>query len=617
MNQYVGPLLLAAAISVFTVGLFWLWHLYSVRAGYKAMSAFRELVVTLGDTLEDLQQRHMLLPHRAEEFPEPMVGETRAAYEELAARLADHKQQWLRLREAADQARELLKAETLFGSRRAREARRILGAADPSAALAATARDCTAPLERLERARQLAGGELQAFQQEDLQFAPQLGALQAAGLAREPHQAERGAAAALVEQARPLLPADPLATLRLLGEARAKIAAARRRATTILGQAAAGQALAQKIAEVEQAATEHRRQGLWLREEGANPDPTLAEARQHHAALREALNQADATAAAGRLARADALAEQARQGMERHLEARARCETEIPRQRTAALRLAEALDAARGHAAELARDFAPDSWLGVADNTQRVPPVLTAAQQQLEQAARHAAADAQQFLQAAEVLDQVARQHQHANAELTAVGKRRQELVELRGACQTQIDQLRGQADRVQHLLVSSQADRAAANERFRSARFALDRLIEDSRLPRPDWTRLTDRAREIQGDLERAEQMADEDRQLQQQAAAEIAETETVLRAARAFREHGFTPDLSAAEAQLAQARGGLAAQTYEEAIRLANAAEQLARAAHQESLARAQRRQQELEAQMRTAQAAQLTGADPPAVA
>ena len=223
----------------------------------------------------------------------------------------------------------------------------------------------------------------------------------------------------------------------------------------------------------------------------------------------------------------------------------------------------------------------------------------------------------QHFVRAGKLLDQAAGSHQHVQTELAAVGKRLRELVEMRAAFQAQLSQLSGKSERVRQLLQSSTADRALANERYRSARTALDGLAGDSRQLRPDWARLTSLLRGIDADLDRVEKLAKEDIQLAQQAAAEIAETARVIGEARAFYDGGMTPDVSAAESQLSQARGCLAAQGYEEAIRLANAAEQMARAAHQDAIFRAQRLQQELEAQRRAQEAAAAPGMMLPAEA
>jgi chromosome segregation ATPase len=599
----VIPLLFVVGVAALIAGVLWLIHINTMKAGRKELAAFKERVVGLSDKLDDLKERHKLLPHMNGSFTVPMTGETLSAYEDVATRMEQHRQEWLRLMDAWEKAQELLESERLFGSGRARSARKSLSSADAPAALAALIRDCEAPLATIENSHKQAAADLESFQQEDGQLGAQLQAVVAAALSADPYHPDRSAAIQMVDQARSLLPADPLALLRRVGEARGKIADLRLRVTRILEHAATVRDLTKKIGDLSLSASQHRSQGFLLQEEGSNPDPLLDDARQRLTETTQALNRADITAASGFLANATSQLDKARQGLERHVAAKSRCDTEIPARRREVQRLADAMAVARGQHAELTRDFAAESWLAVAETVQRAPLALGNAEHYLNEAIRCATAETQHYVKGAKLLEQSAENHKHVDAELQAIAKRLKELIDLRSACQTQLNHLRTHADRVGHLLSSNTADRASANERYRGARLALDRLLEDSRSPRPDWTRMSTRARDVESDLSRAEQLAKEDIKLAEQATGEIAETERVIREARSFREHGFTPDLGAAESELAQARGSLMSQGYEEAIRLANAAEQMARTAHQECRARALRYQQELAQQAQQA--------------
>ena len=81
-------------------------------------------------------------------------------------------------------------------------------------------RDCEAPLNQIEQAHERVAEELKSFQQEDQQLSSQLESMTAASLSIAPYQPDRLAAGSLVEQAKGLLPADPLGTLGCLGKAR-------------------------------------------------------------------------------------------------------------------------------------------------------------------------------------------------------------------------------------------------------------------------------------------------------------------------------------------------------------------------------------------------------------
>jgi hypothetical protein len=438
-------------------------------------------------------------------------------------------------------------------------------------------------------------------------------ALQAATVSIDPYQSESSAAKSLVDQSRTLLTADPLGSLRCLEGALARIAQLNQLAAKILEHVRTAQSVAERMEHVTRTASDHRAQGLLLREAQANPDPLLAEARQQHSVGWHEMNRGNEPVAAAALTKAISLIDQAQQAIDQHLAARSRCESEIPARRSDNLRLETMQSVVRGQQLELERDFAADSWLPVADHLSKAQSCLASAQQQSAAAEQQASTDVQNYLQAGRLLAQAAENQKLAENALTAIGQKLRELVEVRIKCQSQIGELRVHADRVARLLHSNTADRVRANERFRSANAALERLVQDTRMPRPDWPRLSTNLRDVHSDLERAEKMAREDLQLAQQAAAEISETETLLREARTFQELGFTPDLHSAEAQLAKARSLLSAQEYEETIRVANAAEQAVREARQLAMAQAQRRRQELEAQRRAEEAARQDTQEP----
>jgi hypothetical protein len=528
-----------------------------------------------------------------------MAGQTLAAYNAIAEQLAKRRSEWLKLMDVWEQAQELLKRETLLGHGKARGARRQIKSAAVADQHKALAAHCEAPLDRIEHAHEQVLSKQQTCAAENERLLAHQQALQAAALAIEPYQAEWTAAKSLAEQAQAALPADPLAAIQSLDEGQGKLARLNARAAKILEQSRLAGEAAEKIEQVTQLASQRRSQGFLLRESGADPDPLLAEARQQHAATCASLQRADETAAGAALAKTQDLIRQARQAIEDHVAARSRCENEIPLRRGDARRLADLFAAARAQRMELERDFAPQAWSAVADQAPHAEALLNSAHQLTDEAAQCAAANVQHYLQAGRLLAQAAENHKQAAAMLEAVGKRLRELIEARGRCQALLNQVATQADAVAHLLRSSMADRVQANERFRGARTALDRAEQDGRLPRPDWAALSVRLGEIQTDLERAQRMAHEDIKLHEQAAAELAEAEGALEQAAAFNQHGFTPDLAAASNQRSQARARLAAQDYEQAIRLASAAQHAAREAINLARAKAQQHQSALEAQ------------------
>jgi hypothetical protein len=486
------------------------------------------------------------------------------------------------------------------------------------AALTALVRDCEAPLDQLEQAHEQAAQKLTAYGGLDQQLRAQHEALRSESLSTDGFQGDWAAAAQLVEQAKTALPADPLAAVRQLDDAGARMSRLIEKSGKILEYARSAREASQQIEAVADLARQRRSQGFLLREAEADPDPLLADAQQQLAAAWRLMNAADDAAAGIAVSQAASLVQKAQKAIAEHVAARAQCERELPLCDGENRRLAELAASAQQQRHELERDFAPPSWAAVAENAVHAQGFLAAARQLTEQAAQHAAPHVQNYLPARRLLEQVRRQQQQAEQSLAAVGQRLHELVKLRGECQAQLNQILIQADGVARLLRSSHADRMPANERFRSASVRLERLAQESRMPRPDWTGLASQLREIEGDLRRAERLAREDAQLAEQAAAEIAETESVVGQARAYSVEGVRSDVSGADAQLAQARIRLAAQEYEEAIRLANAAEQAARDAWNTAQLRARQRQAEMQLQRQAEEAARTAAfsSQPPEV-
>jgi uncharacterized membrane protein YgcG len=167
-------------------------------------------------------------------------------------------------------------------------------------------------------------------------------------------------------------------------------------------------------------------------------------------------------------------------------------------------------------------------------------------------------------------------------------------------------DRARRELERVADLLSGRREDRVAANRHFRAAAEVLDQVGLDLEAPHGEWTRLLERVRGAQDDLEQAEGLAREDIRLAGQAQSEVAEADRAIRQARAYFEMGVTVDTSAAESALEQAKDLLRAQDYERAIDTAGAAVEQARQAYQAAAQQASWRQMQVEADRRRWEAA-----------
>jgi hypothetical protein len=601
-------------VVLLALGGAWLWHRSQIKAAQREAEAFKQQVMQLSDKIDALKERHKMLPHLDKDYSAPMQGATLAAYNRIATQLEGHRQGWLKLMEVWEQADKLLQSQSFFGSGQARQARQLLFAAAAPKANELLLQECEAPLDQLQSAHEQVISQFKLIDQEQQRLVKQREAIAAATLSIAAYERPVAAIAALVQTAHGFGPGDPLGALSSLGEAQQQLAQLHHKAAKTLELVKTARDAAERVQKADQNAAQRRSQGYSLREQEANPDPLLAEARQQHALAWQALNQADEMAAEAGLKKTLALAEQAHQAVEQHVAAKVRCESELPRLRNEARRLTDLQTAAQGQQAELARDFAPESWSAVAQNLNTAVTQLGSSQRLLQEAARAATQEVQQYCLASRLVTEAAESCKQVEATLAAIGKRLGELVEARKTCRAQLAELRNFGDRVGRLLQSSSADRLQANEQYRAAATALERLEGDARMQRADWTRLATRAREIQTDFEKAEKTAREDFKLADQATNEISEAERAIRHARTFDEFGFEADVSAAKRHLAEAERRLQSQEYEEAIRAADHAERDARRALDEVKAKADRQREELEAHRPAAAAQSLMAAPQP---
>jgi septation ring formation regulator EzrA len=163
-------------------------------------------------------------------------------------------------------------------------------------------------------------------------------------------------------------------------------------------------------------------------------------------------------------------------------------------------------------------------------------------------------------------------------------------------------ERARSELERVANLLAGRREDRAAANQRFRSAAEVLDQVGLDLSQPHGEWPRLLEEVRAAAGDLEQSERLAREDIRLAAQAQAELEQAARSIDQVRsAYFAMGAGADTSAAEAAFGSAEQLLGAQQYEQAIEGAVRAQRAARRAHQEAVQQAQWRQMQADAERR----------------
>ena len=145
----------------------------------------------------------------------------------------------------------------------------------------------------------------------------------------------------------------------------------------------------------------------------------------------------------------------------------------------------------------------------------------------------------------------------------------------------------------VGQLLQMENMDRPPANQRYLQANELIRRFENSNELDPTDWDSRLRWVEEVAENLDRAEELANQDINLANGAVAEIQAAANSIRKVQAFHSSGISANLSASENLLAQAQNMLSAQNYEAAIEAAQQAEHSASVAWNQAQHEARRRQ------------------------
>jgi hypothetical protein len=605
----------------------WLaWRLQWKKGVRRRFAQYRENVTHLSETLDALKERHKLLPFTDPDFNEPMAGQTEALYRSAQAALEEYRQRWLALMDAWERAKTLVEAESWIGAGRYKEAERLIRGAGVEQELESVRLRCAEPLDRLEQAHEESQKQLGEADDRGGKLPHRIAEVERADLPADPYRPELAAIGSLVETARGLCSNDPIGALESLQQARQRADAWEQWIVRVLQLRKQADEALEKLEQTSTSMNQRRNEGFIFCEPGADPKPLLDEGwRQRESAL-EALQSGEAERASAAVSQSFKAAEDTKATIEKTVQAKAKCDEAFARRGADRRRSDEAARLAQQRRAELDLEFAADSWREVAGALQTAGSLWSNADASLEEAASLAASHVQHYCRAAELVAQGDKQRMEALGQAAAVERRLNELVDLRRRCREQLDALRRRIDAIDDSLRRSTADRARANERARDAARACADLRNEADRPRPDWPRIEPRLAEISKIADEAERLAQEDSRLAQQAADAIAQAQRQIEQARNFSRLGFTPDLAPSWRSLDEANRRVQHHEYEEAIRLAGAAEHESRQALAEAERRAnekqaqldqERRQREAEAMQQGLAAPSATASSPPSQA
>jgi hypothetical protein len=508
-------------------GLISLRHRLTRRRVAARFDEFKEHVIQFRERVEAVKERHKLLPVSGKDFQQPMAGETLTLYNQIQNDVGRLWDDWLRRMDLWDRVQLLIQAERFPRVSRLKEANRLLDQLGSFDDVERACQGCDNHLDQLEQGHKQAEALLRQAEEKPGQLRQALEAVQRLSLPTAPYETELATCAALTQQARPLLQADPIGAQGILNQCLHRLADLEQCLKEIVRLFHQAQEAHNTLDQVTRMTTERRSHGLLLTEPEGNPDPLLDQGRTQHRLLLQALERGEAKAAADHLQQALTLAEQAKSVIERQAAAREQCAREITARRAEAQRLQQATATAQTQRSELERSFAPESWQAVAENMTRAQELQATADGLLQEALSASAETVQHYFRACGLLERVQQQQEQARTALGEIGRCLQKLTELRQECLRRRQELLDLARKVQeffalHALVVGPSARSrldAAEDRWRPARSQMESL-------RPHWSVMQQQMEEAHKEFTAALQAAEEDVRCHQRFTVHLNET-------------------------------------------------------------------------------------------
>lgn len=524
------PLLigLAAAGVALVLGIARLRHISTKRQVEARFKEFREQVMDLRQRAESVKERHQILPTVHKGFQTPMTGATLATFNQIDADVRRFMDDWLRRMDVWDRVQGHLGSASFFRTGPFREAGRLLDQLGSFEEVDKACQGCVASLDRLERAHEQAQVQLQKGQERTGQLRRQKDSLAGLGLAVAPYEGELTTCETSIANGTQLMPADPLGAIAAAEDAEKRMESLSSRMERVVQLFKRAPEVQAALDQVGRLAAERRAEGLRLTEPDGSPDPLLTEGQANHGLILASLQRGDPGTAAGHLDKALALAAEAKQRIERQIEARAVCLKEIAIRRSEVQRLRQIAGQVQNQRLELERSFAPQSWREVADHSTQAGELLASSAALLESAVEASSEDVQHYFRAVANLEKVKSEQEKAQQLLPEVGRCLQKLTEVRSDCEKRRQELADQARQAQGYLASQQAIvRQPAKAHLNGAEGHWQQARSLANSPRPDWPAVNKLLEEAKKEYTAALKSAEEDVRCYRQLGDRLADAE------------------------------------------------------------------------------------------
>lgn len=544
-----------------------------------------------------------MLPHTDPDFRTPMQGLTRSTYDGVQAAIRRYRERWLALMEVWEKAQATIESERLLGTAAADKALRLLESAQARPPLDDIAAECRGPLDALEQAHELAREAATTLDAELAESTARLDALAGRGRSAAVWRPTGADIARARQLAGERLESDPVSARGGLAEARSALEAMLARLDAADAADDRRRAAAATTAAVGDRVRTRRAEGWLLVEPGADPDERLEAAAKHVDLALQLIDAGDTEAALATVERAEQANAEAAALVESIVAAKARADELLPACAARTEALAGRRQAASAAATALHASYAESSWSDVADNVPRADDGLARVRPLVDEARAALAPDRQHYLRAVALLDEAVRQLDWAEGCLEAIVDRKAELDGLRGSLPQRRDRAAERIVALARRLQAQRTDRARANERCREAERILEVAGAGLATSCPDLRQVAQLIEAADTAVVRGEELAAEDDRLARQAAADIDETDSLVRRVAAWYAEGVQADVRGPATALDTARSLLDRQRYEDAIHTAAEASQQARLAYATATAEAERRRirRQLELQRR----------------
>lgn len=573
----------------------WLRHRHHQRKAAQLLADFQQQVVAYSDSMDQLKERHKMLPFADEDFVAPMAGETLAAYQAVEAALVDHRDRWLELMSVWESAQELLENEGITKGNSV-TAIKMLSDAKVQSLKSQLQQQCAAELDRLEAAHERVDALLQHNRQAADALVARIEAVGNLPLSTSAYDDDLEEAGEHAERAEQLRDADPLLAELALRQSEQSLRLLNDLVEAVHQQWSRAAELQQRREAAARLVAQRRSEGLLLAEPAGDPDPLLAEAASDYQGAVDALDRAEPTPAQQQLDDAHALLDDVDRQVATQWRFHQSRDQWLHQQREAVRDLMSRRRTVRSELEKLEQRHHPDAWQLVRDAGDELDTLIDAIEQLVSEAETESGPARQHYLRAQQLLDEAERTRPTAQQLADSVSQRLAELEEAASQCRSRWTQQGDESRRIERVLQTSIADRPQSNRRYQQVQRTLQAVQDELDQPRANWPAIQRQLDDVERDLQTVDRMVQQDLRLAEQADAEIREARQEVRRCQSFYQTGVSAQTGQAEGDLRSAEQARQRQDYEQAIQLANAAEQTARAALESARRQAEQRQREI---------------------